>query len=190
MTLQQFLLILRARYKIALFTLLAIVGITLGVSLQLPKEYTASTKVVVDVKSPDPIIGMTMPAMTMPSYMATQVDIINSERVAQKVVKLLKLDQNPTIQEQWRDGTEGKIRVDAWLGALLQKKLDVEPSRESHVITINFKSNDPQFAAAIANGFAQAYIDTTIELKVDPARQYSQYFEGQVKQRRDAHEAA
>lgn len=190
MTLQQFLLILRARYKIALFALLATVATTLAVSLLLPKNYTASAEVVVDVKSPDPIAGMVLPALVMPGYMATQVDIINSERVAQKVVKLLKLDQNPTIQEQWRDDTEGKGKVEVWLGALLQKKLDVKPSRESNVIAINYKSNDPQFSAALANAFAQAYIDTTIELKVEPARQYSQYFEGQVKQRRDALEAA
>jgi polysaccharide biosynthesis transport protein len=190
MTLQQFLLILRARYKIALFALLATVTTTLAVSLLLPKNYTASTEVVIDVKSPDPIAGMVLPALVMPGYMATQVDIINSDRVAQKVVKLLKLDQNPKVQEDWREATEGKGRIEAWLSAILQKKLDVKPSRESNVITINFKSNDPQFSAAIANAFAQAYIDTTIELKVDPARQYSQYFEGQVKQRREALEAA
>ena len=169
MTLQQFLLILRARYRIALFTLLAIVGITLGVSLLLPKNYTASAEVVVDVKSPDPIAGLVLPGLVMPGYMATQVDIINSDRVSQQVVKLLKLDQNPTIQEQWRDDTEGKGKVEVWLGTILQKKLDVKPSRESNVIAIHFKSNDPQFSAAVANAFAQSYIDTTIELKVEPA---------------------
>jgi len=43
----------------------------------------------------------------MPGYMATQVDIITSEQVAQRVVKMLKLDQVPAIQEQWRDATDG-----------------------------------------------------------------------------------
>lgn len=190
MTFQQFLLILRARYKIALFALLATVATTLVVSLLLPKQYTASTEVVIDVKSPDPIAGMVLPGLVMPGYMATQVDIINSDRVAQKVVKILKLDQNPKVREDWQEATEGQGKVEVWLSALLQKKLDVKPSRESNVISIQFKSNDPQFSAAIANTFAQAYIDTSIELKVDPARQYSQYFEGQVQQRREALEAA
>lgn len=190
MTLQQFLLILLARKKIALFALLATVVTTVVVSLLLPKQYSASADVVVDVKSPDPIAGMVLPALAMPGYMATQVDIINSERVAQRVVRLLKLDQNPQVQQDWQEATEGKGRIDVWLAALLQKKLDVKPSRESNVIAINFKSTDPQFAAAIANAFAQAYIDTTIELKVEPARQYSQYFEAQVKARRDALEKA
>lgn len=190
MTFQQFLLILRARYKIALFALLATVATTLVVSLLLPKQYTASTEVVIDVKSPDPIAGMVLPGLVMPGYMATQVDIINSDRVAQKVVKILKLDQNPKVREDWQEATEGQGKVEVWLSALLQKKLDVKPSRESNVISIQFKSNDPQFSAAIANTFAQAYIDTSIELKVDPARQYTQYFEGQVQQRREALEVA
>lgn len=44
----------------------------------------------------------------MPSYMATQMDIINSDRVAQNVVRMLKLDQNPQLKEQWMKATEGK----------------------------------------------------------------------------------
>ena len=83
MNLQQFLLILRARYKLVLFTLLGTVAVTLVLSLVLPKQYTATSAVVVDVKSPDPIAGMMLPALIMPGYMATQVDIINSDRVAQ-----------------------------------------------------------------------------------------------------------
>ena len=101
MNLQQFLLILLARRKVALYTLFVTVATTLVVSLLLPSKYTASTSVVIDVKSPDPIAGMAMPAMAMPGYMATQTDIINSDRVAQKVVKLLKLDQVPQIQQDW-----------------------------------------------------------------------------------------
>ncbi|MDP2707232.1 MAG: Wzz/FepE/Etk N-terminal domain-containing protein, partial [Burkholderiales bacterium] len=92
MNLQQFLLILRARYKLVILTLLGTVMATLVVSLILPKEYTATTSVVVDVKSPDPIIGMMLPGMTTPGYMATQIDIIQSDRVAQRVVTLLKFD--------------------------------------------------------------------------------------------------
>jgi chain length determinant protein EpsF len=190
MTFQNFLSILLARYPIALFALLATVATTLVVSLLLPKQYSASADVVVDVKSPDPIAGMVLPALAMPGYMATQVDIINSNRVAQKVVRLLKLDQNPKVIEDWREDTQGEGRIDAWLAKLLKKKLDVRPSRESNVISIEFQSTDPQFSAAIANAFAQAYIDTSIELKVEPARQYSQYFEAQVGQRREALEAA
>lgn len=190
MTLQQFLLILRARARIALYVFLGTVLTTLVVSLVMPKQYTASTAVVIDVKSPDPVAGMVLPGLMTPGYMATQVDIINSDRVAQRVVKLLKLDENPTIKEQWQEATEGKGSVTVWLAELLQKKLDVKPSRESNVININFSGAEPAFAAAIANAFARAYIDVNLELKVEPAKQYANWFDEQVRQHRDKLEAA
>ncbi len=173
MTLQQFLLILWARRKVVLLTFFATVLTTLVVSLLMPKQYTAATSVVIDVKSPEPIAGMVLPGMMAPGYMATQVDIINSDRVAQRVVKLLKMDESPVIREQWMDATDGRGQLHAWLGSLLQKKLDVKPSRESNVINIGYSGADPAFAAAVANAFAQAYIDTNIELRVEPAKQYS-----------------
>jgi protein tyrosine kinase modulator len=179
MNLQQFLLILKARYKVILGILFGTVATTLIVSFVLPAQYTAETSVVVDVKSPDPVAGLVLPAMTSPAYMATQVDILNSDRVAMKVVKLLKLDQNPQVQSDWKEETDGKGSVEVWLAGLLEKKLDVKPSRESNVITIDFKGSDPNFAATVANTFAQAYIDTVVELKVDPAKQYSAWFDKQ-----------
>ena len=190
MNLQQFLLILLARRRIALFTLLGTVVTTLVVSLLWPNSYTGTASVVVDVKSPDPIAGMVLQGMIAPGYMATQVDIINSDRVSRRVVKLLKLDQVPTIQEQWKEDTDGKGDITVWLATLLQKKLDVKPSRESNVITINYKGADPAFAAAIANAYAQSYIDTTIDLKVEPAKQYSVWFGQQSKQLRESLESA
>lgn len=186
MNLQQFLRILFARYWVVLFTLLGTVSVTFAVSLLLPAQYKAATAVVIDVKSPDPIGGMVLPALAMPGYMATQVDIINSDRVARKVVRSLRLDQNPKVIEDWQKETEGKGTIDSWLASLLQKKLDVKPSRESNVISIAFKATEPTFAAAIANAFAQAYIDTNIELKVEPARQYLGWFESRSRELRDA----
>src|SRR5450830_662080 len=105
MTLQQFLLILRARYKVALLTLLVTVATTVIVSLLLPKQYTASAAVLVDVKSPDQVSGLMLQGMMAPGYMATQIDIINSDRVAKTVVKMLKMDESPVIKEQWQEAT-------------------------------------------------------------------------------------
>ena len=165
MTFQQFLLILWARRKLALRVLGVTVLTTLVISLILPKQYTATTSLVIDVKSPDPIAGMVMQGLLAPGYMATQIDIINSDRVAQRAVRLLGLDKNPEAIEQWKDDGEGKGTIEGFYGELLQKKLDIKPSRESNVINVNFSGADPAFAAAVANAFAQAYIDTAIEMR-------------------------
>lgn len=183
MDFQQFLIILKARYKVALYILLATVAITLVVSLILPNKYLASTSVVLDVKAPDPIAGLVM-GMVSPTYMATQVDIITSERVAQGAAKLLKLDQSSQIGEQWSAATERKEPLIVWLGKFIAKKIEVKPSRDSDVITISFSSEDPAFAATGANAVAQAYINTNLELKVEPARQYAQWFQARVAELR------
>jgi chain length determinant protein EpsF len=190
MNLNQALLVLRAHIKLALLALIATVAVAAIVSKLMPKQYTATATVVLDVKSPDPIAGMMLPALVMPGYMATQVDIINSERVALRVVKMLKLDQNATVKEQWLEATDGKGELDRWLSELMQQRLKVTPSRESSVISINYSASDPDFAAAIANAFARAFIETNIELRVDPAKQYSAWFSQQQKLLRDNLERA
>lgn len=190
MTFRQFLLILRARWMVILLTFLLIVGTTVGVSLMLPKKYTASAAVLVDVKAPDPILGALMPGMIAPGYMATQMDIIQSDRVARRVVRMLKIDENPSARQQWQEQTEGKGSIEAYFADLLGKQLDVRPSRDSNVISISYKSAEPQFAAAIANAFAQAYIDTSVELRADPAKQYAGWFDARTKGLREQLESA
>lgn len=190
MNFQQLWLILWARRRVVVYVLLCTVSLTLSVSLMLPSKYKATTALVVDVKSPDPMSGMVIPAMIMPGYMATQVDIVTSERVSQHVVMLLNLDKNPTIISQWQKTTKGKGKLEVWLGSLLQRNLEVKPSRESNVINITYTATDPVFAATVANAFAKAYIETNVDLKVEPARQYAKWFQEQGKASRDELEKA
>lgn len=189
MTLSQFLCILRARWKLSAAVFSVTVLTSVVVSLVLPKKYTAAASVVVDIK-PDPISGIALGGMMNPAIMATQVDILNSDRVARRVIQNLKLDQNPQVRAQWLAATNGQGSVGDWLSGAFQKSLDVKPSRESNVITVGYIAPDPEFAAALANAFVQAYIDTAIELKVQPAKQYSAFFDQQAKDARTTLEAA
>lgn len=188
MNLNQFLSILRARWWVALLVLVLTVGTTLGVSLLLPKQYSASSSVMIDVK-PDPIAGQ-FAGMLAPSYMATQVDVILSDRVANRVVRNLRLAENPQVRAEWIEATGGQGNIEAWLSNRFKQGMDVKPSRESNVISVTYKAPDPRFAAALANAFVQAYIDTALELKVDPAKQYSNFFDLRAKDARDALEKA
>ncbi|MCL4472150.1 MAG: chain length determinant protein EpsF [Sulfuricella sp.] len=181
----QFLLILNARKRVILGILLVTVAVTTTVSLLLPKEYTASVDLIVDSKSKDPMTGQLFPSQMFPGYMATQIDVIKSSNVAQKVVDELKLANSPSVRDQFMVATEGKVSIEKWIGERLLKSLSVEPSRESSVITISFRGSDPQFSALIANAFAKAYIDTSLELRVAPAKQTAAWFDQQIIQLRD-----
>lgn len=184
----QVLLILRAHYKVALVVFVLTVLVGLGISLQMPKQYITTTSMVFDIKSADPVAGAILPVA--PGYMATQVDIIKSDHLAQQVASSLKLDQNPAVIKSWKDSTGSKSNLREWLGDLLQKGLRVTPSGVSNIIEISFAAGDPRFAAAVANAYAQAYIDANIEFKVDPARQYALWFGEQAKVMRENLEKA
>jgi len=181
MNFTQFLLILKARAKIILVTFGITVMTTLVVSLLLPKSYMATTSLVLNYKGMDPVTGMALPAQLMPGYMATQIDIISSRNVAIKVVEQLKFAESAVAQEQFNDATEGKGDIKAFFADQLLKNLDVKPSRESSVIEISFKGSDPEFAAAIANAFALAYQQTSIQLKVEPAQKAAEFLGDQTK---------
>lgn len=185
----QFLSILRARWLAMLLIVLLLVGAALGISQMLPRQYTATASVVVDFK-PDPVSAVVFGGMATPAFIATQVDIIRSERVALRVVRNLKLNENPQVRAQWRESTEGQGSVEQWLMRQFQRQVDVVPARESSVIALSYRAPDPNFAAALANAFVQAYIDTALELRVDPARQYASFFDTRAKEARDVLEKA
>ncbi|WP_431260907.1 chain length determinant protein EpsF [Roseateles chitinivorans] len=172
--------ILRARWSLVLLVVLLTTVTAFAVSLVLPKKYVATASVVVDAK-PDPISALIYPGLASPAFMNTQVDVISSDRVALRVVRDLRLAEVPAIREQWQTATSGEGTIEQWLIAFLQANMDVKPSKESNVLTVAYRAPDPQFAAALANAFVKAYVSTTLDLRVDPARQYAGYFDQQAK---------
>jgi chain length determinant protein EpsF len=190
MNFSQFFLILRARQRIIWITLATVVALTVVVSLLLPKTYKATSSVLLNYKGVDPVTGLTLPGQLLPGYMATQIDIITSKNVALRVVDALKLADSPAVVQQFNDATGGKGTVRDWLAALLLKKLDIVPSKESSVVEISFSGGDPQFVAAVANAFADEYQKISVQLRVEPMKKASTYFDAQTKQTRDALEAA
>ena len=190
MTLTHFLSILKARWISAALVFVIILLAALAWGLLRPSKYTAVASIVVDVKSPDPIAGMVLQGVASPSFMVTQIDVIQSTRVARRMVKNLKLDEHPVLQAQWQAQTKGEGNIEAWLAEAFRKGLDARPSRGSNVINVAYTGFDPKFAAVIADGFVQSYLETTIELRVDPAKQYSTFFDARAKKLREALEQA
>ena len=185
MTIQDFLRILSVRRRVLFRTLSWLIALSLVLSVVLPKSYKTSVDILVDVKSPDPVEGILLPALAMPSYMATQTDIIASRRVAMRVIKILKLDTDAEVVKAWQSDTDGAGDIDVWMADQMLKHLVVKPSKDSNVITVSYSATSPDLAAAVANAFAQAYIDTNLDLRVSPASQNAQWFKEQSKILRD-----
>jgi chain length determinant protein EpsF len=190
MTVTQFLKILWIHRWAELATLAGTLVAAVLVGMFIPKQYTASAALYVDVRTPDPVAGVPAPGSTSASYVATQVDILTSSRVAQAAVETLGLDKREDFRSKWMKATQGRGAIELWIANALEKKLDVRPSRESSVINVGFKDKDPDFAADAANAFVKAYLAINLELKQAPARQYAAWFEDQTKVGRDRLEAA
>lgn len=189
MNFYQFINIIWSRKGVALSALIVTVLTTLVVSLLLPKQYLATTSIVAEQRSIDPVTGMNLPVQLLPGYIATQAEMISSQHVARKVVDKLKLHQIPELQEDFATAkVNGDIRD--WIAEMLLKKLDIRPSRESSVMQVDFTFDDPQTAADIANAFADAYIQTTIELRAQPAKLNADWFDTQLTTLRERLEQA
>jgi chain length determinant protein EpsF len=189
MSIKQFLRIVWARRWLVL-SLMALVACLGSVfTLLQPKLFTAESAMVVEMRI-DPALGALAPSLAAPSYMATQIDILKSERVASRAVKILGVERSPSAVAQWREYTNAKIPLERYFANLLQRGLGVEPSRGSNVINISFSAQDPIFAQAAANAFAQAYMDVSVDVRLAPARQSAAFLDEQTKVTRNNLEVA
>jgi chain length determinant protein EpsF len=178
-----FLSALRARFGVFALALIVTVLTAAVVSFVVPKTYKATTSLLVDVKEEQSMSSALRP-LILPqermNYMQTQIDIITSEKVVRKVVRDLKLVENPVAQAEFQDRGEREGAIEDWLVENLLLGLKVETSQSS-VIQVTFLARNPRFAAALANAFAQAYIDTMLELRVEPTREAAAWFDEQLK---------
>lgn len=185
MSFSQFLAVLRARWVLIVSIMSAVVVVTMAVALSLPKQYTATASVVIDPKGGDALGGGAYPVGPAAlAYMATQVEMMGSLRVAERVVKGLSPEATVKLRGLWKTkGSKGNF--ENWVAKNLREALKVLPSRESNVIGVSFTAEEPAFAANMANAFVKAYVETAISIRVQPAKEYKTFFEAQVKEARE-----
>jgi len=179
--------LLKARAGYIAFIVFVTVGATVLFTMQQVKTYAASTSMVLTFAESGPFDQMGVPTQLAASYIATQVDIIRNRNTALKVVDDLELMQDQATAEFFIGSQTGKkpdlegpvTRND--LAKLLLDNLRVRPSRDSRVIAVDFFSASPKLAARVADAFAQAYIEVTLELSMGPARRNADWFDSQLQ---------
>ncbi|MDP1525007.1 MAG: GNVR domain-containing protein [Rhodocyclaceae bacterium] len=175
---------LQARYRLFFLILLITVSTTLVVSLAMPKTYVAQVSLLLDGKDEQSMRSTNAPLdRERAGYMQTQVDILTSPKVARRVIADLNLATNPDVIESFE--SSGAIgALENWLAEGLAKQIKVETSQSS-LVQLSFASSDPEYSAKVANAYAKAYVDTVLELRVEPTRQTSIWFDEQLKGLRD-----
>jgi len=180
MEMTQFLMALRARRKAFVLVLVATIVAAISVALIVPKKYVASASVLIDARDEQAMSPTRISPRERAGYVGTQLDIVQSGRVATKVAKDLKLAQKPDVRETYEQDTGGAGSIDDWIGARLLEVLKVRTSA-GNVMVLEYSASDPKFAAQVANGFAQAYLDVSLDLRTEPSREAAEWFQTQLK---------
>ncbi|MBW8189404.1 polysaccharide biosynthesis tyrosine autokinase [Neiella marina] len=134
------------------------------------------------------------------SHMSTQVELLKSRAIAQKVIAQMSLHthpeftyRQPSVFEYWRGYFTGKESLMSqlewpvttqWLEAEFRARLSVAPVRDSEIIQISFDAYDPKLAAGVANGIVAAYIDYHRDSQSEMTEQTSQWLLEQLEEQR------
>lgn len=131
--------LLRLRWKLIAGVLALVVGLVMAWSLTRPPVYRASAELLIEPTVQDALgdRGTQIDA----EYIATQVNVVSSQAVAEAVQADLGLDEPPDLANDLR----------------------VEPVGQSHVIRVTAESGDAQEAADLAQAVAVAYLDNRAE---------------------------
>ena len=116
----------------------------------------------------------------------TQIEVLKSRALAQRVVQKLKLAGNTAFlasQEvpPFPQGTSPKVMVDV-ATSLVAGNLTVNPPTESRIAVISWNSIDPQMSALIANTYAAEFIQADLQRKFDSSAYARNFISDQLAQ--------
>lgn len=93
------------------------------------------------------------------NFIGTQLGLISSQAVAERVAQDLNLASNPEIVGE---GTDRAVNTKIAAG-FVQGGTKVKLQPQSSLVEVSFSARDPQLAAQVVNGIADAYITTNLE---------------------------
>jgi uncharacterized protein involved in exopolysaccharide biosynthesis len=129
MAMNQFLRMLVGRKWLFLTVLLLVMALGIGGTMLWPKRYTAEVNVLLDLRNPDAVSGVPGSPTGSATYLATEIDVVRSQRVALRVVDSLNLAANKELRKQFSD-SKVSTPLREWIADLLVSQLKVKPSRE------------------------------------------------------------
>jgi chain length determinant protein EpsF len=180
MDLKQYILALGARRKAFFVALIATIVTAIAVALIVPKKYVATASLMMDARDEQTMSPGRLSPRERATFLQTQVDLLMSNRISTQVARDLKLAHRPGVREAWEQDTGGLGSIDEWIAEGLRLKLEIDTSVSSLVL-VGFSSDDPKYAAEVANGFAKAYLDTVLQLRTEPTREAAKWFDEQLK---------
>jgi capsular exopolysaccharide synthesis family protein len=114
-------------------------------------------------------------------FLPTQYGLLKSRDLAKRVVEDLGLASAPAAGEKPGDLVE---RVEG-LAAQLSAGLDVAPVPDSRLVNLSYTGANPEEAARIANGFADAFVQSSIDRRYESTAKTRDFLSNQLKTTRE-----
>lgn len=105
----------------------------------------------------------------------SQVEVLQSERIANDVIDKLGLIDDPEFHTSGSDYERRRAALGHFENSLSARRIG-----QSYVIEVSFRSRDPEKAAQIDNAVTDAYLRDQQQAKQDVANQASQWMEAQI----------
>lgn len=113
-------------------------------------------------------------------FYQTQYGLLKSRTLAERVATQLKLVDDPAFFEKFgvssndpafqvlngRYPASGRSARQRAAGGILLKRVDISPTRLSRLVTIRFTSPDADLSAKVANAWAENFIQTNLERRI------------------------
>jgi uncharacterized protein involved in exopolysaccharide biosynthesis len=183
MSLVQFFRILYARRIILIVALGSALFAGVVMINVLPKRYTASARIMLDVIKPDPVTGQVLGTQFLRSYTKTQIELIKDYQTAGKVVDRLGWTNNPEIVQSYYS-TDGATAdgLRRWLANQIITGTDAGLIEASNILEITYTGPNPELAKRIVTVIRAVYMEDSLEKKRESAGQTADWFREQAVQ--------
>jgi succinoglycan biosynthesis transport protein ExoP len=176
----------------------AVVAVILGLAyiVTAVPQYTATSDILIDSQKDKNELSASIAELTFDtSAIDSQVEVLKSEKIALAVIKTLNLTHDPEFMGargallgravaffrsifdggNWflsRDKSEAEQDADLHRAAIthLKDNVDVRRVARTYVLAVDYTSPDRARAAAVANAYADAYLNEQLEAKFDATR--------------------
>ena len=182
--LQQYMRIaLRWRWVIIGVTV-AVMAIGLIVTLLMTPQYTAASTIEI-LRESDQVTSFEgverETSIADQEFYQTQYGLLRARTLAERIATELNLVDNPEFFEMFGAGQEddtafqisngrypaqGRAERQRVAGKVLLDNVSVDPTRLSRLVDIHFTSPDPTFSTRVANAWAENFIESNLERKL------------------------
>lgn len=188
MPLSQILSLLLNRWITVLSAIVLCMGLAISGYMAAPAQYSSEAILALDVRKLQalPNESVVSPLPQESPVLRTELDIISSRSMAEKVLadldrqgfdssgKIVPAEQRLPVTTD-EETPSDRARIDSLLS-----NLNVLNDGRSYTIYISYHAKNPEYSAAVANAFGEAYLNYQIDLQTSATRRVSDWLGGKL----------